>query len=219
MSLAVPPLNKLTFRAQNQFFLTSGATLIVALALGLSSTLAHDGFGQHDLIPFAIYSLPFALLTGLAAGLIFKLTRRWPVWLATSSAFLVGLVFGYFAPFAVLLSMGFLFGTMSIGIWQHWCVTAALVCSATVVLKRIGLAKRGARALVGLTLLSGGLWFGFVPLLSLFGDDQELTICFFQHHPGHAVLRLKRSATDLFAADLGIAYLQTREDAPTLERV
>ena len=71
---------------------TIAAAFLLALAVGVIAVALNGWFGSGDLVPFVIYCVPFALLAAPAEAIVFRLTTRLPVWLASAFAFIAGLL-------------------------------------------------------------------------------------------------------------------------------
>lgn len=183
---------------------TIASTFLVALSAGAIAVALNDGFGSGDLVPFAIYCVPFALVAAPAATLAFRLTARLPVRLASTIAFIVGLLFGWLGTCTVALLLGAWFGAMSVPVLQVWCIAAAFIFSAAVLLRRVPWSRGAAQRLAVLASLSVFASAGFQPALSLATGDQELTVFFFRHYPGDGELDTSDAAKVLDAADIDI---------------
>ena len=183
---------------------TVAAAFLVALAIGVIAVAFNDWFGSSDLVPFAVYCVPFALLAAPTTAIAFRLTTRLPVWLASAFAFIAGLLFGWLGTYAVALFLGPWFGAMSVPMLQVWCIAAAFVFSADVLLRR-DLSSRGvAVGLIVLALLSVFASAGFRPALSLSSGNQHLTVFYFRHHPGDGELNISDADKVLDPADIAI---------------
>jgi hypothetical protein len=163
---------------------------ITTLVIGILVVAFNHWFGSGDLFPFAIYSVPFALLTWPVTSFVFSLSQRYPAWLVLPFAFLSGLIYGYIATYAVALLLGPWFGAMSVPLLRVWCSAGALTFAATVLVRRSGFNARnffGVLVSVAATIL---LFVGSRPALALATSDQHLTVIFFRHHPGTTALSI-----------------------------
>jgi hypothetical protein len=183
---------------------TVAAAFFVTLAFGTIAVALNDWFGSGDLVPFTIYCVPFALLAAPATTIAFRLTIRLPVWLASIFAFIAGLLFGWLGTFAVALILGPWFGAMSVPMLQVWCIAAAFIFSAGVLLRRAPSSRGVALGLVVLASLSVFVSAGFRPTVSLASGNQHLTVFYFRHHPGEGDLTISDAAKVLDAADIAI---------------
>lgn len=180
------------------------AAFLVALGAGVIAVALNDWFGRGDLVPFAIYCIPFALIAVPTATVTFNLTSRLPLWLAAAFAFVAGLIFGWFSTYAVALFLGPWFGAMSVPMLLVWCISAAFVFSAVVILRRAPWSLRVALRLAVLASLSVLASAGFRPALSLAADNQYLNVFYFRHYPGYADLDVSDAAKVLDTADIDI---------------
>jgi hypothetical protein len=177
---------------------------LVALAVGVIAVAINDWFGGRDLFPFAIYCIPFALLTAPATAIVFKLTTRLPVWLASALAMIAGLLFGWLCTCAVALFLGPWFGAMSVPVLQVWCIAAAFVFSAEVLLRRASSPRGVAGGLVVLALLCVFAPLVLIQAFLVASGDQRLTVLIFRHHPGDGELDISDAFEPLDPADLAI---------------
>ena len=178
-------------------FVTIAGTFVVALAAGIIAVALNGGFGSGDLVPFAVYCIPFALLAAPAVAFVIWATNRLPIWLASACAFIAGFVFGWVGTFSVAVALGPWFGTMSVPMLQAWCITTAFIFSAAIVLRRAPLSRSVTLALFGLASLSILTSIGFRPAISLTTGNQHLTVCFFRHHPGDTDLEVSDPFADV----------------------
>ena len=123
------------------------------MTAGVIGVALNDWFGSGDLKLFAIYSIPYAILSAPAVDLTARLTTPLPVWAACAGAFAAGVIFGLFAAG---VSFGFhggtvavgiypaplLFGAISVPVMQAWCIGAAIIFPAAVLLQRTPLSGR-----------------------------------------------------------------------------
>ena len=188
----------------NRSIATVAATFLVALAFSVIAVAFNDWFGIGDLVPFAIYCVPFAFLALPATAIAFRVTTRLPVWLASAFALIGGLLFGWLGTCAVALFLGPWFGAMSVPMLQVWCIAAAFVFSASVLLRRTPSTRGAAVGLTVLALLSVFASAAFRPALSLSSGNQHLTVFYFRHHPGDGELRILDTDKVLGPADMAI---------------
>lgn len=183
---------------------TAAATFAVAIAAGIVAVAVNGWFGSGDLVPFGIYSVPFALLAAPAVAFVYRVTKRLPVWLASACAFILGLLFGWLSTLVVAIFLGAWFGAMSVPVLQAWCITGAFVFSAAILLRRTPLSRGVNLALVGLASVSIFAAIGFRPTLSLATGNQHLTVYFFRYHPGDTELDVSDATVALNTADINI---------------
>jgi hypothetical protein len=176
----------------------------VSLGSGTLAVAFNKWFGSDDLIPFAIYCIPFSLSAApIAIGLSYT-TRRIPLSLAVVAAFGTGLLFGLLATLAVATFLGPWFGAMSVPILQAWCLAAAFVFATSVVVRRTTYSY-SITTIAVLVLITGVTVFmivGFRPALALATGDQHLTVYVFRHSAGDAELTVSGNSSSIDAADI-----------------
>jgi hypothetical protein len=178
-------------------------TYVLSVVAGVVAVALNRWFGSSDLLPFAIYCIPFSLAVAPAVGLVFAVTRRIPIYLAILIAFLAGLSFGWLATLVVAFILGPWFGAMSVPILQVWAVTSAFVLSAGVLFRRRSLSPRTAAVLACLAAISVFTSVLFRPVLSFATENQHLTVFFFRHQPGSVELSIE-DADSLDPADIAL---------------
>jgi hypothetical protein len=161
-----------------------------ALVIGVLALAFNSWFGSGDLLPFAIRSVPFALLTWPPSTLFLDLSQRWSAWFAIPVAFLIGLVYGFIATYAVALLLGPWIGAMSVPLLRVWCSAGAFAFAATVIVRRRGFNTRGFFGVLVSAAAAILLFVGMRPALALAASDQHLTVVFFRHHPGTTALSI-----------------------------
>src|SRR5688572_12782182 len=85
---------------------TAAYALVTSIALATVDIARNGWFGSRDLFPFAIYSVPFAAAAWPLSRLLSFVTGRWPLWLTLFAAFVLGLLHGYAATYALALLLG-----------------------------------------------------------------------------------------------------------------
>ena len=83
---------------------------------------------------------------------------------------------------------------MSVPMLQVWCIAAAFIFSAAVLLRRAPSSRGVALGLAVLASLSVFASAGFRPILSLATGNQHLTVFFFRHQPGDGALDMSDAA-------------------------
>ncbi len=170
--------------------LSYSAALLLSFAVGILRVAQNGWFGSSDLLPYAIYCIPFAFLLWASSSLFFRMTRQWRPWLATPIGFIMGAIAGFIGTYAVAIVLGPWFGAMSVPVLKSWCVTASIFIPLVYLVRRDGLGKMSIGS--GIALLGAGLAFFFAisPLWSLATSNQHLITAFFQHVPGDDELKI-----------------------------
>jgi hypothetical protein len=98
----------------------------LAVALAKGWTAAHAGFGKGDVVPFGLWTIPFAAGAGIVALLVRR--SRWPSGrvprLVAASA--AGALWGIAWTYLMAWSMGPWFGTMSVPVVWLLMMSGAL---------------------------------------------------------------------------------------------
>lgn len=163
---------------------TAAITYVLTIAVGTILVGLNDWFGWEDLLSYAIFTIPFALGAAPAVAIVLRITSRVPVWVASTCAFILGIVFGCLSTCVIAILLGPSIGAMSVPILQAWCVTAALIFSVAIVARRTSSRRATAIAWIVFMFLSIVTSAGFESALSLATGNQHLTVFFFRYEPG-----------------------------------
>lgn len=183
---------------------TALCAFVASLAIGILAVASNRWFGSGDLLPFGIYSIPFAFVAWPLTSLLSTATRKCPLWFALPLAFFVGLLYGYFGTYAVALFLGPWFGAMSVPMLRVWCSAGALTFAAVVLIRRRGF---DTGSVVGVVLSIAAaiiLFVGLRPALAIASDDQHLTVVLLRYHAGSAPLTISDSFSSLDSADIDL---------------
>lgn len=159
------------------------ATFATALASGVASVAGNDWFGSGDLIPLAIYSVPFALLAAPITRFGHNFFRRLPIWLSVLLAIICGFVYGVLATFLAAVTLGPWMGAMSVDLLPVWCFSAALVFSGSLIVERCQSKPLIAVGLGVVFAISIGTDFGLQAGLIRLLNRQQLTIHRYRYTP------------------------------------
>lgn len=184
--------------------LATAAAFIMAMAAGTTSVAVNDWFGFGDLRPYAMYSLPFAIAVAFASVVACRWTKRLKVWIAATSAFVLGLLLGFLGTLAVALLLGPWVGAMSVPISQSWCIAAAFTLSAAVLFRRLPFSNPLLVGIAGIAFACVVATLSFRPAVSLITGNQHLTVHFYRLIPGDTDLDLSEAIRELETADVEI---------------
>jgi hypothetical protein len=163
---------------------TSAFAFVASFAIGTLAVARNDWFGSGDLLPFANYSVPFAAGVWPLSRVLWFATRRLLLSLTLIVAFVLGLLYGYAATYALALVLGPWIGAVSVPVLRVWCSVGALSLTSALLLMRRGVDIRSIAGVVALAAVSTSVFFGLQPALALTTDNQHLTVVLLRHHPG-----------------------------------
>ncbi len=158
--------------------------------VGVLAVASNGWFGSSDLIPYAVFCIPFAFFLWGGASMFFWLARAWPSTVASTTGFALGIVVGFVGTFTVAIFLGPWFGAMSVPMLQTWCVAASVYIPAVYLIQKSGLQRPAVVGSGAYLSLGVGLFIGFSPIWSLITGDQHLKTAFFRHIPGEGALEI-----------------------------
>lgn len=187
-----------------RFALTTLAAFLAAMATGTSAVARNDWFGSRDLLPYAVCSTVFALLLAIASTCLGGWTKRLGTRTAAACALVFGALFGFPGTMALSLFLGPWMGSMSVPVLQSWCLTAACILPAAVLVKRRPFSWSLAAELTALAVAGALGMLVFQPAFSLVTGNQHLTVRTYQHIPGDGELDLTDVIQDLDENDQAV---------------
>lgn len=179
----LPSRNHLAEYRWQPFFIAVVVTLVISLLMAAIQVGLNNGFGSGDVLPFLLWSLPFAAVIALIRDKLFDFLRRRRVTHRYLLAVLIGTASGVLWTYIVAIFLGAWFGAFSFSVLPCW-----IAGGAAAMIAGIGGHNSSARSLITELIIVGalGLISMTVPkyLVDFLSSNQELEVVSLKWRPG-----------------------------------